>query len=93
MISQVSMTIVRQMMHTVKWERQLVSIRGSRGVGKTTLMRQYIRLVCLSRLNGVSYWQETTYMDRRIPLLILKPMDHPLFSIIIPHKDILSISI
>lgn len=37
------MTIVRQMMHTVKWERQLVSIRGSRGVGKTTLMRQYIR--------------------------------------------------
>ena len=43
MISQVSMTIVRQMMHTVKWERQLVSIRGSRGVGKTTLMRQYIR--------------------------------------------------
>ena len=43
LISQVSMTIVRQMMHTVKWERQLVSIRGSRGVGKTTLMRQYIR--------------------------------------------------
>lgn len=54
LISQVSMTIVRQMMHTVKWERQLVSIRGSRGVGKT----------------GVSYWQETTFMDRRIPLLI-----------------------
>ena len=43
LISQVSMTIVRQLMHTVKWERQLVSIRGSRGVGKTTLMRQYIR--------------------------------------------------
>ena len=44
LISQVSMTIVRQMMHTVKWERQLVSIRGSRGVGKTTLMRQYIEV-------------------------------------------------
>ena len=37
------MTIVRQIMNTIKWEKQLVSIRGSRGVGKTTLMRQYIR--------------------------------------------------
>lgn len=43
LISQVSMTIVRQIMNTIKWEKQLVSIRGSRGVGKTTLMRQYIR--------------------------------------------------
>lgn len=44
LISQVSMTIVRQLMHTVKWERQLVSIRGSRGVGKTivTTEMEYI---------------------------------------------------
>ena len=43
MVSQVSMTIVRQQMNVINWEKQLVSIRGSRGVGKTTLMRQYIK--------------------------------------------------
>ena len=37
------MEIVREQMNTINWESRLVSIRGSRGVGKTTLMRQYIR--------------------------------------------------
>ena len=44
LISQVSTVIVRQFMQTIDWDKQLVSIRGSRGVGKTTLMRQYIKL-------------------------------------------------
>lgn len=43
LISQVSLDIVRDMMTTISWDRQLVAIRGSRGVGKTTLMRQYIK--------------------------------------------------
>ena len=43
LISQVDMKIVRQMMKTVDWDKQLVAIMGSRAVGKTTLMRQYIR--------------------------------------------------
>ena len=43
LISQVSTDIVREMMHSVNWEKQLVAIRGSRGVGKTTLIRQYIK--------------------------------------------------
>ena len=43
LVSQVSMAIVRQQMNAIDWEKQLVSIRGSRGVGKTTLMRQYIK--------------------------------------------------
>ena len=43
LISQVNMAIVRQQMDVIDWEKQLVSIRGSRGVGKTTMMRQYIR--------------------------------------------------
>ncbi|MCR5444118.1 MAG: AAA family ATPase [Bacteroidales bacterium] len=43
LISQVSMDIVRETMHTISWEKQLVAIRGSRGVGKTTLIRQYIK--------------------------------------------------
>lgn len=42
-ISQVSMEIVREIMHDIDWQKPLVCIRGSRGVGKTTLMRQYIR--------------------------------------------------
>lgn len=43
LISQVSTDIVREVMQTIDWEKQLVAIRGSRGVGKTTLMRQYIK--------------------------------------------------
>lgn len=43
LISQVNLDIVREMMHTIAWDKQLVAIRGSRGVGKTTLMRQYIK--------------------------------------------------
>ena len=43
LISQVSMDIVRDMMKNISWEKQLVAIRGSRGVGKTTLIRQYIK--------------------------------------------------
>lgn len=43
LISQVSLDIIREMMHQVNWNKQLVAIRGSRGVGKTTLIRQYIK--------------------------------------------------
>lgn len=43
LISQVSMDIIRETINTISWEKQLVGIRGSRGVGKTTLMRQYIK--------------------------------------------------
>lgn len=42
-MSQVSLGIVREMINTISWEKPLVAIRGSRGVGKTTLMRQYIK--------------------------------------------------
>lgn len=43
LVSQTSLDIVRETMNTISWDRQLVAIRGSRGVGKTTLMRQYIK--------------------------------------------------
>jgi hypothetical protein len=43
LISQVSMDIVRDNIDVINWTKPLVAIRGSRGVGKTTLMRQYIR--------------------------------------------------
>ena len=37
------MDIVREMMNVINWEKPLVAVRGSRGVGKTTLIRQYIK--------------------------------------------------
>lgn len=42
-ISQTQTDIVRDMINHVNWSKPLVAIKGSRGVGKTTLMRQYIR--------------------------------------------------
>jgi len=42
-ISQVDMSIVRELIDKIDWQKQLVGIKGSRGVGKTTLVRQYIR--------------------------------------------------
>lgn len=42
LISQTNTKIVREIMKSIDWEKQLVAIRGSRGVGKTTLVRQYI---------------------------------------------------
>lgn len=35
---------VRDIMSRINWRARLISIRGGRGVGKTTLMRQYIKL-------------------------------------------------
>lgn len=42
-ISQVTTDIVREMSNSINWNSQLVAIKGSRGVGKTTMIRQYIR--------------------------------------------------
>ncbi|MGN1245254.1 MAG: ATP-binding protein [Muribaculaceae bacterium] len=43
LLSQVRMDIIRDTFSVIDWQKPLVAIRGSRGVGKTTLMRQYIR--------------------------------------------------
>lgn len=39
-----STAIVRTLMEQINWDAQLIAIRGPRGVGKTTLMLQYIKL-------------------------------------------------
>ena len=38
-----SMNYVRSLMDKINWETRLVAIRGARGVGKTTLMLQYLK--------------------------------------------------
>lgn len=43
LINQVKTDIVRDISKTISWHRNLIAIKGSRGVGKTTLMRQYIK--------------------------------------------------
>ncbi|MDY0354223.1 MAG: AAA family ATPase, partial [Bacteroidales bacterium] len=37
-------SFVRSIMDTINWDAQLIGIRGARGVGKTTLLLQYIKL-------------------------------------------------
>ena len=36
--------IVRDMMNTIDWDVRLLSIKGPKGVGKSTLMRQFIKM-------------------------------------------------
>lgn len=43
-LAQTSIGIVRELMNKIHWNNRLIAIRGSRGVGKTTLMLQYIKL-------------------------------------------------
>lgn len=39
----VSMQFVRSYMQSINWDAQMIALRGPRGVGKTTLMLQYIK--------------------------------------------------
>lgn len=43
MLRATSMEIVRSFMEVVNWKAPMLCIRGSRGVGKSTLLRQYIK--------------------------------------------------
>lgn len=42
-LQHVPTSFVRSLMDKIHWRERLISIRGSRGVGKTTLMLQYIK--------------------------------------------------
>lgn len=42
--AQVQIQQVRDFMNTIDWDNRFIGIKGSRGVGKTTLLLQYIRL-------------------------------------------------
>ena len=43
MLNATSMDIVRSFMNHVNWDAPMLCIRGPRGVGKSTLLRQYIK--------------------------------------------------
>src|SRR6056297_2562948 len=42
-VNRVSMEFTRHAIDEIPWDQRLVGIKGSRGVGKTTLMLQYIK--------------------------------------------------
>lgn len=42
-IAATSLDFVRSVMETISWDARLIGIRGARGVGKTTLLLQYIK--------------------------------------------------
>lgn len=46
---------LRSLMNSIKWKSRLIGIRGARGVGKTTLMLQYIKLHLADELDRVLY--------------------------------------
>jgi len=46
---------VRSLMADISWDARLIGIKGSRGVGKTTLLLQYIKLNFAKRMNEALY--------------------------------------
>ena len=44
LLALVNTDVVRELMQQINWDQRLISIRGARGVGKTTLMLQYLKL-------------------------------------------------
>lgn len=43
MLRATSMNITRSFMQQINWSAPMLCIRGARGVGKSTLLRQYIK--------------------------------------------------
>lgn len=44
LLNNVSLDFVREIMNEIDWDERLIAIRGARGVGKTTLMLQYLKM-------------------------------------------------
>lgn len=52
LIAHTNTDVVRSIMNDINWNSRLISIRGARGTGKTTLMLQYLKI------NGIDYRQK-----------------------------------
>lgn len=50
-----SLDFVRPIMDDINWEARLIGIKGERGIGKTTLMLQYIKMNLSGALNHTLY--------------------------------------
>lgn len=54
-IAQTSVDFVRSLIDDIHWKARLIGIKGQRGVGKTTLMLQYIKLNLSDKLDETLY--------------------------------------
>lgn len=43
LLSNLNMPFERSLMATINWNARLIAIRGARGVGKTTMLLQYVK--------------------------------------------------
>lgn len=43
-INWISTEFSRSLIHTISWDQRMIAIRGARGVGKTTLLLQYLKM-------------------------------------------------
>lgn len=66
LIANTSIAIVREMMNRVNWNAQLLSIQGAKGVGKSTLLKQFVKLNYPAGDRSVLYCSsDTVDMSRR----------------------------
>lgn len=54
-IARVQVKTVRGILNTINWNTRLIGIKGARGVGKTTLLLQYIKLNLKEELDKTLY--------------------------------------
>lgn len=51
----ISVVFIRSAMDEINWDARLIGIKGARGIGKTTLLLQYIKLHLADKLNETLY--------------------------------------
>ncbi len=54
-IGEIQTNFVRSQMYSIHWESRLIGLKGARGVGKTTLLIQYIKLNYYHAIDTVLY--------------------------------------
>lgn len=71
-VARTSMSFVRSCMDEVEWDTPLVGIRGARGVGKTTLLLQYIKQRLKSEADAALYvsLDNIWFSDNRLTALV-----------------------
>lgn len=52
---QTNLVFVREIINSINWNARLIGIKGARGVGKTTILLQYIKLRLSDELDKVLY--------------------------------------
>lgn len=54
-IALIQTSFVRSIMSEINWDARLIGIKGARGVGKTTLLLQYIKLHLMEEVQAALY--------------------------------------